>query len=143
MININVFVAGSKKLREHRDRLTIWANKKNYDYRRRNEDIDYANISEPDYIGFIFANTRRYVSPEDAKALKGGLDSKIKAVGVFVNEDVSEMKPKLLLISSVVTVGLVISASTMIVPTYTLESRRALTSSTALSTFSIALSVTF
>lgn len=55
---------------------------------KRECDIDYANEFLPDYIGFIFANTKRYVPPELSKTLKARLDSRIKAVGVFVNEDI-------------------------------------------------------
>lgn len=50
-------------------------------------DIQWANALMPDYIGFVFARkSRRCVSPERAKALRGELDSSIRAVGVFVNE---------------------------------------------------------
>ena len=50
-------------------------------------DIEWANALMPDYIGFVFAQkSKRYVSPERAKALREGLDSIIRAVGVFVNE---------------------------------------------------------
>ena len=50
-------------------------------------DIEWANALLPDYIGFVFAQkSKRYVSPESAKALREGLDSNIRAVGVFVNE---------------------------------------------------------
>ena len=50
-------------------------------------DIEWANDLQPDYIGFVFAQkSKRYVSPERAKALREGLDSNIRAVGVFVNE---------------------------------------------------------
>ena len=50
-------------------------------------DIEWANALMPDYIGFVFAKkSRRYVSPERAKALRERLDSSIRAVGVFVNE---------------------------------------------------------
>ena len=50
-------------------------------------DIESANALMPDYIGFVFAQkSKRYVSPERAKALREGLDSSIRAVGVFVNE---------------------------------------------------------
>ena len=50
-------------------------------------DIEWANALLPDYIGFVFAQkSKRYVSPERAKALREGLDSNIRAVGVFVNE---------------------------------------------------------
>jgi len=50
-------------------------------------DIEWVNDLQPDYIGFVFAQkSKRYVSPERAKALREGLDSNIRAVGVFVNE---------------------------------------------------------
>ena len=50
-------------------------------------DIEWANALMPNYIGFVFARkSRRCVSPERAKALREGLDSAIRAVGVFVNE---------------------------------------------------------
>ncbi len=50
-------------------------------------DIEWANALTPDYIGFVFARkSRRYVSPERARALREGLDPGIRAVGVFVSE---------------------------------------------------------
>ena len=52
----------------------------------RVEDIDAVNYSKPDYIGFVFAPSRRRVSIETASALKAKLDPQIKTVGVFVNE---------------------------------------------------------
>lgn len=55
----------------------------------RNEDIDYANESKPDFIGFVFAKSTRRISPEKAAQLKARLDPNIKAAGVFVNSPVS------------------------------------------------------
>lgn len=52
---------------------------------RRFEDIEIVNKHRPEYIGFIFADTRRYVSPELAKELSEKLSRDIKTVGVFVN----------------------------------------------------------
>ena len=50
-------------------------------------DIDEVNKLLPEYIGFVFApKSRRYISPDKAFELKRLLSSKIKAVGVFVNE---------------------------------------------------------
>lgn len=49
-------------------------------------DIDYVNVLKPDYIGFVFAKSRRQVSAGQAKLLKQRLDPEICAVGVFVNE---------------------------------------------------------
>lgn len=55
----------------------------------RPEDILAVNELKPEYIGFVFAKkSRRYVSKEQAKVLKGMLDPAVKAVGVFVNEAV-------------------------------------------------------
>lgn len=55
----------------------------------RPEDIKCANSLNPDYIGFVFAKkSKRYVSPDTAFKLKELLLPKIKAVGVFVNEDI-------------------------------------------------------
>ena len=54
----------------------------------RMEDIETANRLRPDYVGFVFApDSPRRVSPALAARLKAALDPKIKAVGVFVNED--------------------------------------------------------
>lgn len=55
---------------------------------KRQEDIDFANLILPEYIGFVFADkSKRYVSPEKAAVLKKRLDGRISAVGVFVNEE--------------------------------------------------------
>lgn len=54
---------------------------------RREADILAANACLPDYIGFVFAaGARRAVSPETARELRGALDSRIRAVGVFVDQ---------------------------------------------------------
>lgn len=56
-------------------------------------DILAANELLPDYIGFVFwPKSRRYVDPEDAFRLKMILDKRIKAVGVFVDEDISAVE---------------------------------------------------
>lgn len=53
----------------------------------REEDIDYANELKPDYIGFVFAESKRKVGVEKAYNLKNKLDKEIKSVGVFVNDN--------------------------------------------------------
>ena len=53
----------------------------------REEDIDYANELKPDYIGFVFAESKRNVGVEKAYNLKKKLDKEIKSVGVFVNDN--------------------------------------------------------
>lgn len=56
-------------------------------------DIEAANELKPEYIGFVFVKTsKRYVSFEKAEKLKSILDSKIKAVGVFANEDLRRIE---------------------------------------------------
>ncbi|NLP16103.1 MAG: phosphoribosylanthranilate isomerase [Clostridiales bacterium] len=57
----------------------------------RPEDIDAVNCYLPDYIGFVFAKSRRQVDDIKAKALKQRLDSRISAVGVFVNDDINRI----------------------------------------------------
>ena len=52
-------------------------------------DVINANELKPDYIGFVFAkNSRRFVTPQRAQELKKLLDKDIKAVGVFVDENI-------------------------------------------------------
>lgn len=62
---------------------------------RRMEDIEAVNGLLPDFIGFVFwRKSRRYVTSEQAEALKKQLDPKITAVGVFVDapeEEVSDL----------------------------------------------------
>ncbi|MDY3845115.1 MAG: phosphoribosylanthranilate isomerase [Ruminococcus sp.] len=53
---------------------------------KRNEDIEYVNEALPDYIGFVFSKSRRQVILQQAYDLKRDLNSRIKSVGVFVNE---------------------------------------------------------
>ncbi len=53
---------------------------------KRNEDIEYVNEALPDYIGFVFSKSKRQVTLQQAYDLKRDLNSRIKSVGVFVNE---------------------------------------------------------
>lgn len=57
----------------------------------RPEDIAAVNAVRPDYVGFVFAKSRRQVTPEQARKLKDLLASGIPVVGVFVNAPVEEM----------------------------------------------------
>lgn len=55
----------------------------------RIEDIQCANKIRPDYIGMVFyPKSKRAVTLEQAASLKAALDKSIKAVGVFVNNDI-------------------------------------------------------
>lgn len=57
----------------------------------REEDIEYVNKLNPDYIGFVFAKSKRQITEEKAIDLKNKLNSNIKAVGVFVDEDIEKI----------------------------------------------------
>ena len=54
----------------------------------RAEDVTAVNRALPDYIGFVFAPSRRHVDERTAAVLKERLDRRIKAVGVFVNQEI-------------------------------------------------------
>ncbi|WP_054740085.1 phosphoribosylanthranilate isomerase [Cellulosilyticum ruminicola] len=58
---------------------------------RRVKDIEVVNKYVPEYIGFVFAKSKRQVSLEEAKILKAKLHPEIKAVGVFVNESIANV----------------------------------------------------
>ncbi len=49
-------------------------------------DIDYVNEAQPDFIGFVFAESKRRVTLEQAARLRQKLRPGIRVVGVFVNE---------------------------------------------------------
>lgn len=54
----------------------------------RIQDIETANTLNPDYIGFVFAEkSKRRVSHLKAAELKSKLNPGIKAVGVFLNDN--------------------------------------------------------
>ena len=57
----------------------------------RPQDIDCVNKLQPDYVGFVFAKSKRQVSSEMAAQLKSLLSPQIKAVGVFVNDDAAHI----------------------------------------------------
>ena len=58
---------------------------------KRLEDIRIVNQYKPDYIGFVFADSKRKVSHDLAYELKLNLDSDIVAVGVFVDASQDEI----------------------------------------------------
>jgi phosphoribosylanthranilate isomerase len=57
----------------------------------REQDIEYANEAGPDYIGFVFAESRRRVSAARAAALRARLRPGIIPVGVFVDAAAEEI----------------------------------------------------
>jgi len=58
---------------------------------RRLVDIEIANRYQPDYIGFVFAESKRQVTHNLARTLKENLDPNITAVGVFVDAPADEI----------------------------------------------------
>jgi len=57
----------------------------------RKEDIAAANEARPDYIGFVFAESKRRVTFSRAAALRERLAPGITPVGVFVNAPTNEI----------------------------------------------------
>jgi phosphoribosylanthranilate isomerase len=57
----------------------------------RPEDCQALNESKPDYAGFVFAPSRRQVTPLLAGQLIRQLDSTIRPVGVFTEADIGEI----------------------------------------------------
>ena len=58
---------------------------------KRLEDVEMVNRYKPDYIGFVFADSKRKVSHDLAKELRNNLDSDIIPVGVFVDSPQDEI----------------------------------------------------
>jgi phosphoribosylanthranilate isomerase len=58
---------------------------------RRAQDIAFVNEAKPDYIGFVFAKSRRQVTCAQAYELQKGLDASILKVGVFVDAPLLEI----------------------------------------------------
>ncbi|MBZ4644792.1 MAG: phosphoribosylanthranilate isomerase [Petroclostridium sp.] len=54
-------------------------------------DILFVNQYHPDYVGFVFADSRRKVTPYIAREMIGLLSPSIKKVGVFVNEHIEKV----------------------------------------------------
>lgn len=53
---------------------------------RRMQDIEAVNMLCPDYVGFVFAKSKRRITDQTAMELKRNLKPGIQAAGVFVNE---------------------------------------------------------
>ena len=58
---------------------------------KRLDDIEIINKYKPDYVGFVFADSKRKVSYDLASQMKENLDSSITSVGVFVDADADEI----------------------------------------------------
>jgi len=57
----------------------------------REEDINFVNEARPDYIGFVFAESKRKITPVLAQYLRFRLASSIVPVGVFVNARITDI----------------------------------------------------
>lgn len=55
------------------------------------QDAQLASEMGADLIGFVFAPSKRQISPQEAKQFATKIDGKTKKVGVFVNESVDRM----------------------------------------------------
>ena len=55
------------------------------------EDVEIVNKYLPEYVGFVFAPTKRFVTDEQALMMKQALAPQIQAVGVFVNEPIEHV----------------------------------------------------
>ncbi|CAM2923967.1 phosphoribosylanthranilate isomerase [Hathewaya histolytica] len=58
----------------------------------RGEDIEYVNRVKPDFVGFVFAESKRRVSSNQCENLILDLDKNIKKVGVFVDESLDKVR---------------------------------------------------
>lgn len=54
-------------------------------------EIEYLNILNPEYIGFVFARSKRQISGEMAFKLSSKLKNNIKKVGVFRDNSINEI----------------------------------------------------
>ena len=55
------------------------------------EDVAIVNEYLPEYVGFVFANTKRFVTDEQALEMRLALNNRIKTVGVFVDEPIEHI----------------------------------------------------
>lgn len=59
----------------------------------RNEDAEFLNKAMPDFAGFVFyPKSRRFTDDAAAAKLRKILDSRIKTVGVFVDDSIEHIK---------------------------------------------------
>lgn len=59
---------------------------------RRECDVDFVNKAGVDFAGFVFAKSKRQITPAQAAVLKKRLSPDIKSVGVFVDESIENIK---------------------------------------------------
>ena len=56
------------------------------------DDIYKVNDFNIDYVGFVFAESKRKISKELALQMKNALNPNIKTVGVFADMSISQVK---------------------------------------------------
>ncbi|ASS75432.1 hypothetical protein CIG75_10895 [Tumebacillus algifaecis] len=59
---------------------------------RLHETIHHVGSLPVEYVGFVFARSKRQVTAEEAAELGGNLPDTVQRVGVFVNVDATELK---------------------------------------------------
>lgn len=57
----------------------------------REEDIAFVNLVKPEYVGFVFAKSKRQITREQAREYRKSLSRDIQVVGVFVNAQLQEI----------------------------------------------------
>ncbi|MBC2723225.1 phosphoribosylanthranilate isomerase [Desulfosporosinus sp.] len=57
----------------------------------RESDIEAVNEANPDYVGFVFAESKRRITPQAAFELRKRLNATIQTVGVFVDESIEQI----------------------------------------------------
>ncbi|MGN0143343.1 MAG: phosphoribosylanthranilate isomerase [Clostridium sp.] len=57
----------------------------------RRDEIEYVNELKPDYIGFLFAESKRQITADNAEELRKLLSPEIKSVGVFKDNSLEEI----------------------------------------------------
>ena len=55
------------------------------------KEIEYLNVLKPEYIGFVFTNSKRQITGIKAQTLVKKLNKSIKTVGVFKNSAINEI----------------------------------------------------
>ena len=58
---------------------------------KRLEDVEIVNKYKPDFVGFVFADSKRKVTLNLARQMKQNLDDSIQSVGVFVDAAIDEI----------------------------------------------------
>nr|MCR5102672.1 phosphoribosylanthranilate isomerase [Butyrivibrio sp.] len=55
------------------------------------EDCEIMNCFKPDYVGFVFANTRHKLEDDQAAKFRNLINKEIPTVGVFVDDEIEHI----------------------------------------------------